>query len=272
MFPGKVLLFGEYTVLRGGAALAAPSWSFTGSWNPDVTPMQELTEYLDHLKKKDYSFLNLESVDPSDMGFECSIPIGYGLGSSGAVTAAVYDKYRTDSDNRFTILKSRMAEMESYFHGKSSGLDPLISFLQKPIFSKGELIRPVEFKLEDLDIFLLDSGMARSTRPFVQLFEEKLQEEPFTKLVDSIWLPLVESSIDHLLENQKVDDTLWHQISEYQLEHLPFLIPNGIRDIWEQGLSSGQYAMKLCGAGGGGMFLLRGNPESLSTAWKVHSL
>ena len=75
------------------------------------------------------------------MYFDSSIPQGYGVGSSGAIVAAFYDKY---AQNKITVLenltrekllklKTIFSEMESYFHGKSSGLDPLNSYLSLPI-------------------------------------------------------------------------------------------------------------------------------------------
>ena len=73
--------------------------------------------------------------------FDSSIPKGYGVGSSGALVAAIYDCYAL---NKITVLenltrqkllklKSVFSEMESFFHGKSSGLDPLNSYLSLPI-------------------------------------------------------------------------------------------------------------------------------------------
>ena len=63
------------------------------------------------------------------------------LGVSGALVASIYDKY---AQNKITVLenltrekllqlKEVFAQMESFFHGKSSGLDPLNSYLSLPI-------------------------------------------------------------------------------------------------------------------------------------------
>ena len=75
------------------------------------------------------------------MFFDSSIPQGYGVGSSGALVAAVYDKYAfgkiTVLENltkeKLLHLKAVFSLMESFFHGKSSGLDPLNSYLSLPI-------------------------------------------------------------------------------------------------------------------------------------------
>ena len=75
------------------------------------------------------------------MYFDSSIPQGYGVGSSGALVAAIYDKYATDkitvlenlTREKLLKLKIIFSKMESFFHGKSSGLDPLNSYLSLPI-------------------------------------------------------------------------------------------------------------------------------------------
>lgn len=75
------------------------------------------------------------------MYFDSSIPQGYGVGSSGALVAAIYDKYANDkitvlenlTREKLLQLKTIFGQMESFFHGKSSGLDPLNSYLSIPI-------------------------------------------------------------------------------------------------------------------------------------------
>ena len=57
-------------------------------------------------------------------GWELSsdIPAGAGMGSSGAVVAAVYDRYAQQKTDDLFALKNLFAQMENYFHGKSSGI------------------------------------------------------------------------------------------------------------------------------------------------------
>jgi mevalonate kinase len=60
-------------------------------------------------------------------------------GSSGALVAAIYDKY---AQNKITVLENltreKLLELKIFFsngklfHGKSSGLDPLNSYLSIP--------------------------------------------------------------------------------------------------------------------------------------------
>ena len=72
--------------------------------------------------------------------------------------------------------------MESFFHGKSSGLDPLNSYLSLPILiNSKDHIEPAGIPSQLRDgkgvIFLLDSGKTGETAPMVQLFMEKMKEE-----------------------------------------------------------------------------------------------
>jgi mevalonate kinase len=41
------------------------------------------------------------------------------------------------------------------------------------------------------------------------------------------------------------------------------MIPQSFQDLWQQGLDEGHFALKLCGAGGGGFLLGMGKPEYL---------
>jgi len=82
-----------------------------------------------------FDFTSFKNDIGSGMYFDSSIPQGYGVGSSGALVASIYDQY---AHNKITILENLTRDkllklkeifsfMESFFHGKSSGLDPLNS-------------------------------------------------------------------------------------------------------------------------------------------------
>lgn len=45
------------------------------------------------------------------------------------------------------------------------------------------------------------------------------------------------------------------KISELQLEAFSEMIPEAYLHLWEKGLQTDEYYLKLCGAGGGGMIL-----------------
>jgi mevalonate kinase len=81
------------------------------------------------------------------MFFDSNIPQGYGVGSSGALVAAIFERYSFSKHNPENIskedlknIKSVFGEMESYFHGKSSGMDPLICYMNLPILIENKEI------------------------------------------------------------------------------------------------------------------------------------
>ena len=100
-------------------------------------------------------------------------------GSSGALVAAFYDRYALDkispqddlSPEKLARLKSIFAAMESYFHGQSSGLDPLNSYLSLPllIHSKNKIEPtgiPKQNPLGKGAVFLIDTGSSGDTAPW----------------------------------------------------------------------------------------------------------
>src|SRR5690606_28377114 len=128
--------------------------------------------------------------------FDSSIPQGYGIGSSGALVAAIYYRYAQDKTTvlenltRDTLLrlKELFGRMESCFHGKSSGLDPLNSYLSLPILiNSKDNIESTSIPSQNTNgkgaVFLLDSGMSGETAPMVHLFMEKMKQEGFRSVI-----------------------------------------------------------------------------------------
>lgn len=257
-FGGKLLLFGEYTVLLGGKALATPLNDLYGQLAEGRHDIMD--SFLLHILEADWSTyqVNLDQIS-SDIGklhFDSNIPIGYGCGSSGALTAAVYDRY-------FGVLssiqktQSILAKIESYFHGESSGFDPLISYYNRPYSIENEAITEVKLtSLSNLNLYLLDSGKSRNTKQLVQLFQAKLKENlSFAKEIQKMTF-MNNSLIENWLTEGVIPMQNIEQLSILQREQMQEFIPKEILNIWNQGLETGDYYCKLCGAGGGGFFLL----------------
>ena len=125
-YPSKVMLLGEYSVLTGSEGLAVPVDRYGGYWceTEDGASMQAMSDWLDHLTElagRGIMQLNLEALRADIAGevrFCSSIPRGCGLGSSGALTAAVLERYgKVPAD----LIESRriLAAMESFFNGKN---------------------------------------------------------------------------------------------------------------------------------------------------------
>jgi len=264
-FPAKILLFGEYTILLGTEALAVPIQNFTSKWDfsdaphPSHVHLQGLLQYL---KKEQCTFLDLRQFE-NDMKkgllFDTAIPIGYGAGSSGAVSAAILYRYTKSASKDLSKLRSQLTFIENHFHGSSSGLDPLVCFYQKPILIDAEKQIQVLPELNWKDkgtFFLIDTLQSRSTAPLVQAFKESIQDEEFLAAIKSDLVPDVEKAIQQLRTGTASDlfESI-HDISMFQFKYFKSMILPAFHDLWLKGLTGDLFKLKLCGAGGGGFIL-----------------
>ena len=273
-FYSKIILFGEYSVIQNSKALLIPYSLFEGrlTFRRDNTSVvdSELRAFATYLKQLidnellsfQFDLTSFEFDISHGLYFDSTIPQGYGVGSSGALVAAVYDRYQQENTPNEDIskLKGIFSQLESHFHGASSGVDPLISFLNSPILIKGKNeLGPVtipKFPKGKGGIFLLNTKRSRKTEPLVNLFLEKSRNESFYNLVEDVLKPITNHCIDNFLN---VDINLllknFKLLSAFQYEHFSPMIPKLYREMWADGLSSNDYSLKLCGAGGGGFLM-----------------
>lgn len=267
-YPSKLLLFGEYLLLLGARALALPVPFFSGQWawrepgQPDAR-REQLLKFANSLELKSIPGLDYDAFR-HDVGgglfFRSDIPVGYGLGSSGALCAGVYDRYSREKTTNLSELKAVFARMESHFHGQSSGIDPLTSYLSRPLLiaNRDEVTFFEAQPWPDTPpaVFLLDSGQPRRTGPLVQWFLEKSRETDFLARLHDEMLPAHEALLSAWQSGDDVQ--FWpalQRVSAFQLENMPPMTPEHLRSVWERGLHSGDFVLKICGAGGGGFVL-----------------
>lgn len=293
-YPAKVLLLGEHIVLHGADALAAPLPLFGGHWafaEADAKARQkELPAWADYLHSHQQE-IGLDAAPfrrdlDAGLYFDSNIPSGYGLGSSGALCAAAYDRYAgskisPDDTARLPELRRILARMEGFFHGASSGTDPLICYLNRPVLLRsGDRIEPVELPSlahNGLHLFLLDSGQSRRTGPLVEYFRERCREPDFEIRMRAQFFAESNAAIVAWLEGRFYDfRRSFTEVSKFQIEYLAPLIPDALHRPWRDGLMADSFALKLCGAGGGGFFLgLTEDMEAAQSAlrhWKVIAL
>mgnify|MGYP003683150683 FL=1 len=293
LFYSKILLFGEYGIIKDSKGLSIPYNFYNGALKtPEVqTPetksstahLIRFSQYLRQataLKEIGVAF-DLDRLDADlsqGMYFDSSIPQGYGVGSSGALVAAIYDGY---ADAKITVLenltrekllqlKAIFAQMESFFHGKSSGLDPLNSYLSLPILiNSQDHIEPAgipsQTKKSGGAVFLLDSGITGETAPMVQIFMEKMKNEGFRSMLKNEFVKHTDSCVEDFLRGD-VSSLFGNikQLSKVVLDHFQPMIPQKFHSLWQKGIDSNAYYLKLCGSGGGGYML--GFTQDLSAA------
>jgi mevalonate kinase len=284
LFYSKILLFGEYGIIQDSKGLSIPYNFYKGALKSDENPTedakksnQSLVKFVAYLKQlqteqPDLVTFNIELLqnDVNDgMYFDSSIPQGYGVGSSGALVAAIYDKYAA---NKITVLenltrekllqlKSIFSNMESFFHGKSSGLDPLNSYLSLPILinSKDNIEAagiPSQSATGKGAVFLLDSGIVGETAPMVNIFMENLKDQGFRKMLKSQFIKYTDSCVENFLQgDMKSLFKNTKELSKVVLSNFKPMIPEQFHQIWQNGIETNDYYLKLCGSGGGGYIL-----------------
>jgi mevalonate kinase len=262
-FPGKIILFGEYSVLIGSSALATPALGFKANWIQETKEVEinpSLIEYLNDFSRAGLDINSLKQAFKDGWRVQSNIPQGYGMGSSGAFIAAIYDKFVSKNPSlSISDLKTLLGRMESFFHGNSSGIDPLVSYLNKTILISNnnlEVLNGPIPSFEEFKIRLVDSGSARQSDVLVHSFKEKMKSAAFSELMTKNLLPAVDGAIHAYLDNNVYEvKNYFQQISNFQWEHMQEMIPDPIKKIWLQGMEDQTHLMKLCGAGGGGFFL-----------------
>ncbi|MEN8790447.1 MAG: mevalonate kinase, partial [Flavobacteriaceae bacterium] len=296
LFYSKILLFGEYGIIKDSKGLSIPYNFFKGALKTENSAgkeaqksnrkLKEFAEYLDQLQRSEPQLVSFDldkfnhDIDQG-MYFDSSIPQGYGIGSSGALVAAIYDKY---ANNRITVLenltrakllklKEIFGKMESYFHGKSSGLDPLNSYLSLPILiNSQDNIESTSIPSQNREgkgaVFLLDSGSTGETAPMVQIFMDKMKNEGFRNVIRDQFIKHTDACVEDFISgNVKSLFSNLKQLSHVVLDHFKPMIPKEFHKLWKLGIETNDYYLKLCGSGGGGYIL--GFTQDLEQAKKT---
>tara|TARA_B110000037_G_scaffold217547_1_gene278794 strand:- start:17947 stop:18876 length:930 start_codon:yes stop_codon:yes gene_type:complete len=293
LFYSKILLFGEYGIIKDSKGLSIPYNFYNGALKMDKNSSlsaeesnRNLKKFLKYLSNIDtnlvtFGIAQLEQDIKAGMYFDSSIPQGYGVGSSGALVAALYDKYAQDkitvlenlTREKLLKLKVIFSEMESFFHGKSSGLDPLNSYLSIPILiNSKDNIEATGIPSQNTNgkgaVFLLDSGIIGETAPMVGIFMEKMKQEGFRTMLKNQFIKHTDACVEDFLKgdvNSLFKNT--KQLSKVVLNHFKPMIPKQFHTIWKAGIESNAYYLKLCGSGGGGYIL--GFTEDFQAAQKA---
>ena len=293
LFYSKILLFGEYGIIKDSKGLSIPYNFYNGALKTDQNPSdvalrsnESLKRFVSYLKDINVELVTfdldaMQNDVEAGMYFDSSIPQGYGVGSSGALVAAIYDKY---AQNKITVLenltrdklltlKAIFSEMESFFHGKSSGLDPLNSYLSIPILinSKDNIEAtgiPAQQTAGSGAVFLLDSGMIGETAPMVSIFMENMKNEGFRNMLKNQFIKHTDACVDDFLKGDiKSLFKNTKRLSKVVLNHFKPMIPQQFHDLWKKGIETNEYYLKLCGSGGGGYIL--GFTEDIDTAQRA---
>jgi mevalonate kinase len=291
IFYGKVILFGEYGIIFNSMALTIPFTHYHGElsfsnkndsykytdYDFAVNSNNQIRDFANELNGLKSNgdlkvILDLDSMQKDiekGLFFESSIPQGFGLGSSGALVASVYSRYAKDRiagsrsicKEDILKLKEDLSYLENYFHGKSSGIDPLNSYIKFPLLinSKKDIqtvaIPRSKFETNSA-IFLVNTGKPGKTGPMVNMFLENCKQPDYLSAILDQFLPLNNTCIRHLINGEMNDFfAQLSNLSKFQYHYFADMIPDDFKPLWKNGFENNVYNLKLCGSGGGGFLL-----------------
>ena len=269
-FNSKILLFGEYGIMHDSNALSIPYKKFNGSLsksdhlsedqkisNRNIESLYEYIiqeDYLNDIINSD----NLKEEIDSGLYFDSNIPIGSGLGSSGALVSSIIYRYSKVDLKSFSNseIKKIMSLVESKFHGNSSGFDPAVSYFNKPMLYSNQKIKLIErIAFKDFKVYIIDSQIDSSTKKMIKVFEDKISKSEFRLFFNSKFINNTNQCINHLINTSKLFRDSVKELSNDTLHNFQEMIPEKLKNKWKEGIKNDSYYMKLCGSGGGGFFL-----------------
>lgn len=276
--PGKWILAGEHSVLRGGTAVALPHPEFAlelefepGSLDETLrvepsgarAPVREVLETA-------REFLQTKGIPlPKLTGWlriRSTIPTGAGLGSSAAFSVAMARWVLSACALSAAASELALArEMENRFHGKSSGLDVSVSAWGEPVrFSMEDGARPLSLARVPKFSFY-DTGLRAETKECIQQVEAIRRISPLrARDLDQE----MERAVERALEGLQIyargnapgggsEDTGLRRIAEgmnraQEVFRAWLLVPEAAEAVIRRTRESGALAARLTGAGGGG--------------------
>ncbi len=266
----KVILFGEYSMIFDSTALMVPLKKFSAQWRfathleasggtASNASLKRFADYLSTLEStKDIIDIQRLQHDLNlGLFLSSDVPSGYGLGSSGTLVAAVYDGYAKQKTKNLLQLKTLFGQMESHFHGSSSGIDPLQCYLGKPfkITPEGVRILSDDFLKKDIHICLIDTKIKSNTKPLVEHFKVQRENPDFLSRFQEDYLPNVKTCIEAMIS---VDKELFFkslkQLAQGQLQFLRPMITENTLDLFTTDFGF-NFGVKISGSGGGGYVL-----------------
>lgn len=182
---GKIILFGEHSVVYHQPAVALPFfdakvevWIQTNQIDViDSSLCKEnnshLLSFIQFIKKQ------LHLTDKYKITIASTIPIGRGMGSSAAVVCAITKAFFNEIQK--TLPKQLLWEYVQYgekiAHGNPSGIDTSVVTYEQPIyFIKEKVIQPLTITTP-LTLVVADTGEVGSTKEAVSKVAQQLPQK-----------------------------------------------------------------------------------------------
>jgi mevalonate kinase len=275
--PGKWVLTGEHAVLRGVSAIALPhpEFSLRLRFEPEaglslcVTPESAssvISDILSGIRDGEEAAGRSFRLPEGRLEIVSSIPIGAGLGSSAALCVAISRWLARVLDIRDSKGVFEFAtKLEHRFHGRSSGMDVAVINADEAISFSLTGVSPLGIK--NLPRFTFHDTELRARTSDCVLQVGKLRESDPAKAMrlDEAMGTASRLAMEGLIRFDNTTDLargaeglalVARAMREAQECYYSWdLVPAEARDMEKKLLSEGALAVKMTGAGGGGMLV-----------------
>jgi mevalonate kinase len=267
---GKWILAGEHAVLRGAPALVFPTQAFAMnfSWEPSEAPLSVrfTGERGDELKLVFWGLLEhalqklgrARDAMKGSLRIESGLPLGAGLGGSGALCVGVGRVCAHWGYIRENEIYNFSRELENLFHGESSGVDIAVALEGRGLrFMRGGERNPLNVAW-DPKMYLSYSGKRGVTSDCVRRVRELSEKSPHLgEKLDSQMREAVEGAERALaVENTSSLDLLSRSIDLARDCFYQWGLCDGALDHhMHELIQAGALAVKPTGSGGGGHVL-----------------
>ena len=270
--PGKIILTGEHSVVYGKPAIALA----INRGIETIATRFEGPSYCTSPIVDEHLWKAIRTIVPENgftISFTSSLPIGKGMGSSAALSVSLCrEMARIQSQSlSFEDLLDQAMTMETFFHGRPSGLDHTVSALGKAVLfqrtTTGTEWKPIDFPA--IDILIVDSGTTGSTSDMVG----KVALHADTAKFQSILVKMETLSMKIRKAIAMKDFKRIGQLCTQNHQYLKQLgvSTTTINDIVDSALALGAWGAKLSGSGGGGIVIILGDNLSLLKEYFVEN-
>jgi mevalonate kinase len=251
--PGKWVLAGEHSVLRGATAVALPHPELSLSLRFEPSMGHRLVVVPESAQPIVMAILDSLRALPSLSGtlwIESTIPVGAGLGSSAALCVALTQWLAEPLGIPRGDWIPFATRLEDRFHGESSGMDVAVIAAGKPVaFTRGQPVKPLEITrlprftsdcVAQVEVFRA-SHIGEAAQLDEQMAAASLEAIQGLQLYNTGRSP---TALEHIARAMlKAQDCFfgWRLVPDEAIK-----LQRSLRD-------QGALASKLTGAGGGGM-------------------
>lgn len=274
--PGKWILAGEHSVLRGGEAIVFPLPSqylklaykkseqdleiqLDGDGSQDLEMI--IWSVLENaLKKLNIKRQQLRGI----LHFTSHIRFGAGMGASATLCVALTQLFQHLGFINEEAMYEFARNLENLFHGESSGVDVAVALWKKPmIFSRTEGFKTFDLAFKPR-LYLSYTGVRGVTKDCVEKVKQILLTQPERgKMLDQNMIQTVQLFKKYILQ---VEASSLNDQKVFEICKQLMLSAHSCFEEWglvneevkrhEQALKkAGALAVKLTGSGGGGYML-----------------